>query len=203
MRKFWKTVSIFAVVAAVLYMSSVIRDKRQLSEDILRLHVVANSDSAEDQAVKLKVRDAVLKTLEDVTAAAHNKDEAETLLKSKLEELESTANAVLDAEGVKDRANVTLTAEEFPTRIYDTFTLPAGIYDSLRITIGSGEGHNWWCVVFPSLCVPAATEGVADTAASAGFSDGLSGAITGQSGYEVRFFLLDCLGKLENLFHRG
>lgn len=203
MRKFWKTVSIFAVVAAVLYMSSVIRDKRQLSEDILRLHVVANSDSAEDQAVKLKVRDAVLKTLEDVTAAAHNKDEAETLLKSKLEELESTANAVLDAEGMKDRANVTLTAEEFPTRIYDTFTLPAGIYDSLRITIGSGEGHNWWCVVFPSLCVPAATEGVADTAASAGFSDGLSGAITGQSGYEVRFFLLDCLGKLENLFHRG
>ncbi len=203
MRKFWKTVSIFAVVAAVLYMSSVIRDKRQLSEDILRLHVVANSDSAEDQAVKLKVRDAVLKTLEDVTAAAHNKDEAETLLKSKLEELESTANAVLDAEGVKDRASVTLTAEEFPTRIYDTFTLPAGIYDSLRITIGSGEGHNWWCVVFPSLCVPAATEGVADTAASAGFSDGLSGAITGQSGYEVRFFLLDCLGKLENLFHRG
>ena len=149
------------------------------------------------------VRDAVLKPLEDVTAAAHNKDEAETLLKSKLEELESTANAVLDAEGVKDRANVTLTAEEFPTRIYDTFTLPAGIYDSLRITIGSGEGHNWWCVVFPSLCVPAATEGVADTAASAGFSDGLSGAITGQSGYEVRFFLLDCLGKLENLFHRG
>ena len=110
---------------------------------------------------------------------------------------------MLDAEGVKDRANVTLTAEEFPTRIYDTFTLPAGIYDSLRITIGSGEGHNWWCVVFPSLCVPAATEGVADTAASAGFSDGLSGAITGQSGYDVRLFLLDCLGKLENLFHRG
>ena len=203
MRKLLKAVGILALMGAVLYMSSVIRDKKQLSDEVLRLHVVANSDSAEDQAVKLKVRDAVLCALEDTTTAVQNKDEAEAVLNSKLAELESVANAVLDAEGFKDRAKVTLTEEEFPTRVYDTFTLPAGIYDSLRITIGSGKGHNWWCVVFPSLCVPAATEGVADTAASAGFSDSLSGAITEESGYEVRFFLLDCLGKLENLFHRG
>ena len=203
MRKFLKAVGILSLLAAAVYISSVLRDADQLNENILRLHVVANSDSAEDQAVKLKVRDAVLSTLEDAAAAARSKEEAKTLLNNKLEELESAANAVLDAQGITDRAKVTLTQEEFPTRVYDTFTLPAGVYDSLRITIGSGEGHNWWCVVFPSLCVPAATEGVADTAASAGFSDSLSGAITGEPGYEVRFFLLDCLGRLENFFRKG
>lgn len=203
MRKLLKTVGILALLGVAVYMSSIVRDKNQLSDEILRLHVVANSDSAEDQAVKLKVRDAVLCAMEDVTAAAQTKDEAQTVLKERLPELEFAANAVLDAEGIKDRAKVTLTQEEFPIRVYDTFALPAGVYDSLRVTIGTGEGHNWWCVVFPSLCVPAASDGVKDTAASAGFSDSLSGAITEEPGYEVRFFLLDCLGRLENFFRKG
>ena len=120
-----------------------------------------------------------------------------------MDELEQAANAVFQAEGFSDRAVVTLTREEFPTREYDTFSLPAGVYDSLRVTIGSGEGRNWWCVVFPSLCVPAASDGTADMAVGAGFSDSLTGAITEEPEYEVRFFLLDCIGYLENLFHKG
>lgn len=198
-----KWLAMMLILGVSLYMFSVFQDRNTLNEEILRLHVVANSDSEEDQAVKLKVRDAVIGELEQVMNGLSDKEEAEQIVKEKLQDLQKAANAVLDAEGFSDRAIVTLTAEEFPTRFYDTFTLPAGIYDSLRITIGEGEGHNWWCVVFPSLCVPAAVEGVEDMAVGAGFSDSLTGAITGQQGYEVRFFFLDCLGRLENFFHFG
>lgn len=203
MLKLLKVVVAFLVLAAVVYMGGVIRDRKTLNEEILRLHVVADSDSDADQAVKLKVRDAVLATLEETVSEVENKDETQQLIAGKLAELETVANAVLDIEGVSDRATVSLVVEEFPTRAYDTFTLPAGVYDSLRVTIGSGEGKNWWCVVFPNLCVPAAAEGVEEEAVQAGFSDSLSGAITGETGYEIRFFLLDCLGKIENFFHRG
>lgn len=203
MRKILKAVGILALLAVAVYMVGIVRDKKQLSENILRLHVVANSNSEADQAVKLQVRDAVLDVVDDMTADADTREAAEAVIRGRLDELEDAANTVLQAEGFSDRAVVTLTREEFPTREYDTFSLPAGVYDSLRITIGSGEGRNWWCVVFPSLCVPAASDGTADMAVGAGFSDSLTGAITEEPEYEVRFFLLDCIGYLENLFHKG
>ena len=203
MKKIIKWIALAAFLTVFVYMGSVISDKKQLSDGILRLHVVANSDSAADQAVKLQVRDAVLETVDALTAGTDSKEAAQVVLAANLEKLEDAANAVLEEQGLTDRASVTLTAEEFPIREYDTFTLPAGVYDSLRITIGEGAGHNWWCVVFPSLCVPAASEGAKDTAAGAGFPDSLSGAITGEEKYEVRFFLLDVLGRLENFFHKG
>ena len=203
MSKILKAVGIFAFLAMMVYMVGIVRDKKQLSENILRLHVVANSNSEADQTVKLQVRDAVLDIVDDLTADAVSREAAETVIRDRLDELEQAANAVLQAEGFSDRAVVTLTREEFPTREYDTFSLPAGVYDSLRVTIGSGEWRNWWCVVFPSLCVPAASDGTADMAVGAGFSDSLTGAITEEPEYEVRFFLLDCIGYLENLFHKG
>ena len=202
MFKFVKRLISLVLVAAVVYMGSVIADKQTLSEEILRLHVVANSDSQADQAVKLKVRDAILEAVEESLVAVEFKADAQDSIENRLSELEDIANAVLDEAGIADRATVSLTAEEFPTRVYDTFTLPAGVYDSLRVTIGDGAGQNWWCVVFPSLCLPAASEQVEDVAAGAGFSDSLSGAITGEEKYEVRFYLLDCLGRIENFFHR-
>ena len=91
-----------------------------------------------------------------------------------------------------------MTREPFPTREYDTFVLPAGIYEAIRVTIGTGEGKNWWCVVFPRLCISASTDAFADTAAGAGFSDPLTGALTGNENYQVRFFLLECIGWVEN-----
>ncbi len=201
MFKILKLVVVLAVVGALLFAGSVISDKNQLQEEVLRLHVVAASDSPADQEVKLKVRDAVLEAVEGELSDAFTKKQAHDQIAANLTELERIANEVLEAEGVTDRATVTLTEEEFPTREYDTFSLPAGVYDSLRITIGSGKGQNWWCVVFPSLCVPAAVEDVEDVAAGAGFTDSLSGAITGEEGYQVRFFLLDWLGRIENFFH--
>ena len=201
MKKIRNMIVLSLCVLSLVYMISILSDKQQLRDQVLRLHVVANSDSEADQAVKLQVRDAVLAVVDEVTAGADSKKEAQRLLEQNLTGLEAAADRVLEQAGMTDQAKVTLCQENFSTREYDTFTLPAGVYDSLRVTIGSGEGRNWWCVVFPGLCVPAATDGVADTAAGAGFSDSLTGSITGRGGYEVRFFLLDWLGRLENFFH--
>ena len=87
-------------------------------------------------------------------------------------------------------------------RQYDTFALPSGVYESLRISIGEAQGKNWWCVVFPSLCMPAVGENFSDAAAGAGFDDGLTNTLQQKKGYEIRFFLLDWLGWLENLLFR-
>ena len=203
MKKFFVFALLVVILGAAVYMGSLASDKKQLSDDILRLHVVGASDSEADQVVKLQVRDAVLAAVEEITSDAESKQEAQRLLSENLRVLEQAANAVLAEQGFSQRAAVTLKEEEFPTRQYETFSLPAGVYDSLRVTIGEGEGRNWWCVVFPSLCIPAASEETADVAAGAGFSDSLSGAITGQEQYEVRFFLLDVWGRLENFFHKG
>ena len=203
MRKSCKIIAVALVLGVFVYMASLVSDKKQLSNDILRLHVVGASNSQADQAVKLEVRDAVLQAVEHMTVGVNNKEETEQCLSENLHTLEMAANAVLQKHGFTDLATVSLRKEEFPKREYDTFTLPAGVYDSLRVTIGEGTGRNWWCVVFPSLCIPAASEETKDVAAGAGFSDSLSGAITGEERYEVRFFLLDVWGRLENFFHKG
>ena len=200
MVKLMKRLMILALIAGAFYLGSVYADKVELQSQVLRLHVVANSDNAEDQAVKLKVRDALIAELSPLLEQVDSKEEAQALIGDMLTRLEEVANEVLESSGFSQQAKVTLDRENFDTRVYDTFSLPAGIYDSLRVTIGEGEGQNWWCVVFPSLCVPAATEQVEDVAVGAGFSDNLSGAITGKQEYQVRFFLLDFLGQVENFF---
>lgn len=97
---------------------------------------------------------------------------------------------------------MSLALEEFPTRVYDTFQLPAGLYEALRVTIGAGEGHNWWCVVFPTLCVPASSEGFQETAEASGLSGQLAETLTREGGgYEIRFQLLDWLGQIKNWLH--
>ena len=172
-------------------------DRQTLKNQVVRLHVVGASDSDEDQAIKLQVRDAVLESLDH---SIDNAEEAKAYLAENLDRIEATANRVLAETGCGDTASVTLQKEAFDTRVYDTFTLPAGVYDALRITIGEGEGRNWWCVVFPSLCMPETTQGFEAVAVGAGFSDDLTDTLTGE--YEVRFLLLDLIGQVENFFHR-
>ena len=149
------------------------------------------------------VRDAVLESLRQGLADLTDVEQAKEYIMQHLPELERIANEVLSSAGSGDRAAVSLTEEAFPTREYDTFSLPAGIYESLRIVIGEGEGHNWWCVVFPELCLPATVEGFEDAAEAGGFPDSLTGALSGEDGYQIRFFFLDLLGKVENFFHGG
>lgn len=191
------------MLAAFVWCGTLIADRKRLNEELIRLHVVANSDTDADQALKLRVRDAVTESLRDAMQGISDADQAKRYIRENLSKIESVANQVLKEAGSADRAVASLNEEAFDTRYYDTFTLPAGVYNALRITIGEGKGHNWWCVVFPTLCLPATTDGFEDVAASAGFPDSLTGALEGEQGYEIRFFLLDMLGKLENKLQLG
>ena len=201
MKKLLKRVFVCFLLVCVVYIGALVADRQKLKNELVRLHVVAASDSEEDQAIKLQVRDAVLENLQDGLAGAADIEAAKAYIESQLPKLESVANEVLAAAGCGDLATVSLQVEEFAARVYDTFSLPAGLYDSLRITIGEGEGRNWWCVTFPTLCIPATTEGFEAVAAGAGFSEALTGSLVGE--YEVRFYLLDLLGQLENFLHKG
>lgn len=199
MRKCIKRMLFCLVLAVTVWCTALLCDRMTLNSDLIRFHVVANSDSAQDQQIKLEVRDAVIKSLESAMEQMTDVEEAKAYLRENLPKIQAVANEALSAAGFDGEAVVSLCREAFDTRYYDTFTLPAGVYESLRITIGDGAGKNWWCVVFPTLCVPATAVGFQDTAASAGFSQSLSSVLTEKEEYEIRFFLLDALGKLENI----
>lgn len=201
MKKIIKLFIVLFLVLGVLYIYAVYKNKQLLGEEIIRLHVVADSNGPEDQAIKLLVRDEILSLLENIKDGALSKAEFIERLEKHLPQLQDAANAVISKTGKQYNAVVTFLKEEFPTRYYDTFALPAGIYDSLRITIGSGKGENWWCVVFPDLCSAAAGTNVVELAVEAGISPSLSKTLTYEKGYEVRFWILDCIGNIENFLH--
>lgn len=200
MKKMIRLTACIALLAFGLGVFSLLQDKQVLQDELLRLHVVGNSNSAEDQQIKLQLKDAIVTYLQPIVEKIPTKQEAVDYIRKNLDALEAFSNRVLDSLGVTDRAKVSLQPEKFDTRAYDTFTLPAGVYDALRVEIGAAEGKNWWCVVFPTLCIPATADGFADTAVSAGFSQPLTNTLTKNKGYRIRFFLLDCVGKLENIF---
>lgn len=195
-----KFLLLFDVLLLLVIFGTIMADKQMLSDDVIRLHVVANSNSSADQSVKLQVRDAIINHLEPKMQQLSDSNAALTYLENNLESICQAANNALASQGSDLQAKVTLCKEKFPIRHYDTFSLPSGVYQSLRVTIGSGDGQNWWCVVFPSLCIPASSTNVETCAVDSGFSNELTSAITRKDGYEIRFFVLDVLGKLENLF---
>ena len=129
-----------------------LRTQDQLAEKVVRLHILANSDSEEDQALKLQVRDVVLARATEILEQSADRQEAEARLRGQLLELEHLAAEEIRAEGYDYPVTVELTDTPFPTREYDGFTLPAGEYLALRVVIGAGEGHNWWCVMYPNMC---------------------------------------------------
>lgn len=130
----------------------------RLASQVIRLHVLANSDSEEDQALKLEVRDRVLETTSALLAGETEPQAAAVLLNQHLDDIAQTAAQEISAQGHDDRVEVRLEQTWFPTRQYQGISLPAGNYLSLRVLIGAAEGHNWWCVVFPNLCLPAVSE---------------------------------------------
>ena len=125
---------------------------------VLRLHVIANSNSAEDQTLKLQVRDALLRQGSALFGSLSGKEAAAREIREQLPLLEETAKQVVFSAGYSYPVLAELTEDFFPTRTYGDVTLPAGQYEALRVVIGSGKGENWWCVMFPPLCVPAAQD---------------------------------------------
>ena len=197
MKKRVVSLILLAASALTVTLCAVLQAQSQrMADKIIRLHVVANSDTSADQAVKLAVRDAVLREAGRVLDGAEDPKQA---VAAQLPALEAAANAELQRQGSEDLARVSFRRELFPTREYDTFSLPAGVYDSLRVTIGQGEGHNWWCVIFPSLCVPATADGFAEAAAAGGVSTGEIRLLTqADPAYTVKFRSLELLQALKS-----
>ena len=138
-------------------------EEAALADRVVRLHVIANSNSAEDQALKLEVRDRVLETTSALLAGETEPQAAAVLLNQHLDDIAQTAAQEISAQGHDDRVEVRLEQTWFPTRQYQGISLPAGNYLALRVLIGAAEGHNWWCVVFPNLCLPAVSERALET----------------------------------------
>ena len=184
-----KRVEIVLMVAAALVLMSgalALQTQDQLADKVVRLHVLANSDSEEDQALKLRVRDRVLERATELLEQSENRQEAEALLRGNLLELEALAAEEIAAAGYDYPVTAQLTDTNFPTREYDGFTLPAGEYLALRIVIGEGAGQNWWCVVFPPLCTTASAD-VPASALAAGLTEEDVNLITEEPGYVLKF----------------
>ena len=142
---------IFTIIISSV--NSFAQDLDGISDNVLRLHILANSDSDEDQALKLKVRDAILKETEDIFKTGQSRLEVEQLAIDNMNKIKAVAEKVIKDNGYTYPVNCELTYMEFDARTYDTITLPAGYYDAVRITIGEAKGHNWWCVMYPQFCV--------------------------------------------------
>lgn len=131
-----------------------------ISDKLIRFHVIANSDLNGDQAVKLKVRDAILKEVGPILSKSNSRDESLKIIQDNLIRIENIANGVLKREGENYNAQAMLGNFNFPIKKYGTITLPAGEYKALRVVLGNGEGKNWWCVMFPPLCFIDITRGL-------------------------------------------
>ncbi|MBE6530141.1 MAG: stage II sporulation protein R [Ruminococcaceae bacterium] len=193
-----------ASIAAILIVVSLflfvglfpVHGEEEIYDSVVRLHILANSDSEEDQAIKLKVRDAILDVTAPLLENCKDKDEAETILRAHLSELTQTAKSVLETEGSTDAVTIEFDWEEYPERTYDSFCFPAGSYLSMRVLIGEAEGHNWWCCLFPPICRAAATvskEEAEDTFISVGLTPSQYKIITENDKpvYKVRFKILE------------
>ncbi|MBE6902498.1 MAG: stage II sporulation protein R [Ruminococcaceae bacterium] len=193
-----KRLTLDIIMAAGLALSLVLRsfsgfaqECEGVQESVLRLHIPANSDSENDQSVKLQLRDYILAEYGAQLSEEQDLAAAERRIVQLLPELERDCNEFLSRQGVDYGAKAELTEMYFTTRTYEEVTLPAGTYTALRVTLGSGEGHNWWCVMFPPLCIPVAAE---RNESCAMLPDAL---VYGDDGsVEVKFALYEFLKKL-------
>ncbi len=170
-------------------------DDLAVYENTIRLHVIAASDSEHDQAVKLAVRDAVLREMQALLADADTPDSAARVLGESLDRIRAVCNETLDTLGESARATVLFSAEHYPTRHYAELQLPAGTYRSLRVEIGAAEGKNWWCVLYPALCTNMAKTEAA--LSKTGFSPEQIEVLTGgeKPKYKLKFKILELFGE--------
>ena len=195
----WKKLagSVLIVAAALLFAGLMpVHGEEKIYDSVIRLHVLANSDAAEDQALKLAVRDAVLEVTVPLLEDCTDRAEAAALLESSMGDIQTAAERVIADAGRTDSIALLLNEESYPEKNYDSFCFPSGTYLSLRVCIGEAAGQNWWCCLFPPLCLGAATV-PADKAEDSFLQVGLTPdqykiiTETDSPGYKIRFKLLE------------
>ena len=166
-----------------------------LSSKVLRLHIIANSDSKTDQDLKIKVRDKIIEKSGAFLESAKDKESAQTLVLNNLENLQEIAVSEIKQQGFNYSVNSEITNMYFPTRKYDYITLPAGHYDALRLIIGEGKGKNWWCVIFPQMCLGCAKK-YTDT--DIVFNSSEKDIISNGEKYEIKFKIVEWFYSLKD-----
>lgn len=189
--KIWEAAALCALCVSLLTGVWAQARQQSISANLVRLHVIAASDEQAEQELKLRVRDAVLGYLGPKLEGIESAGEAREIIGAELEGIGRAAAAVSEGRSV----TVSLGEERYPTREYAAFTLPAGRYESLRVILGEGRGHNWWCVVFPPLCLSSAECEQAQQV----MSQEDYALITEEENYEIRFKLVELWGELLNL----
>lgn len=200
---FYKRILTLSILAALLLLVVgllPVHGEGEIYDKVVRLHVLANSDSEEDQAVKLAVRDAILGVTVPLLQDCETREEAVACLEAKHSLLIETAQTVLREKGFDDAVSIEMGLEDYPTRTYDSLCFPAGEYISMRISLGEGAGQNWWCCLFPPLCLGAATvseKGAEDACISVGFTPTQYKIITESDKpvYRARFKILELFGR--------
>ncbi len=190
-----------SVLMASVFLSVLpVEGEHRIYEDVLRLHVIAESDSADDQALKLKVRDAVLDCVSGAVGDCASFEEANAVVGLMSAEIQSAAEACVRENGGDCAVTVELSPETYPRRDYGSACLPAGVYQSLRVTLGDGAGKNWWCVLFPTVCIRFAGESADEDAyIAAGFTPEEYRIITGNDGgWKIKFRILEILADVFN-----
>ena len=189
--KKWELALLLGLCAAMLWGAWSMQRQDALAQKMIRLHVIANSDSDADQALKLEVRDRVLDFTTTVLQRSADMEDAQVRLRKELTRIETIAQREIAAQGYDYPVTAQLASAEFPLKEYDGFSLPAGEYMALRLVIGEGAGQNWWCVVYPPLCTAAATD-MPETAIRAGLSgDDVSLITEEDAGYVLKFRSLE------------
>ncbi|MBR6681097.1 MAG: stage II sporulation protein R [Clostridia bacterium] len=190
------TVSICICITFMILSFMPVHGESEIYSSVLRLHVLANSDSDEDQALKLKVRDTVLEKAAELTRGCTSLESAEAVLHANKETIRKAAQARVEAEGYDYPVSVELGIEEYPTRTYESLCFPSGNYLSLRVMIGDADGKNWWCVLFPPMCLSAASGSECEDAfISVGLNPDQYQIITETEDvkYNVRFKILEAI----------
>lgn len=180
--------------------SSALSDGEKIRDSVIRLHVLANSDDPVDQDNKLLVRDRLLSEIDGLTDGCTDRSDAEAILREKIPELTELCASVLKEAGSRDTVRITLTEEYYPTREYEDLRLPAGRYLSLRVILGAGEGHNWWCVLFPPVCTSSAKAD--EELAEVGFTPNQVRMLTDEEDvhYVIRFKIVEVVSNLKERF---
>ena len=199
--KTWEIALMFGVLAAVVAGSWLNREQKELADRVIRFHVIANSDSDEDQALKLAVRDRVLAQAEAIYPEGATLAQAQEALEGHLNLLAAAGREVVEEQGYDYPVSASLEDCWFPTKEYGSFALPAGNYTALRVTIGEGRGQNWWCVAFPPLGLGAASETVNQALEAGHFTPAQGALVTGEGEeYVLKFKAMELLGELQGFF---
>ncbi|SKA76247.1 stage II sporulation protein R [Caloramator quimbayensis] len=160
MKKVISCIILIFIIMFLTFTADKTNETQSINKKLLRFHVIANSDSYEDQSVKLKVRDAILKNIGPQLEKCSNLDESLKVIEANKDKIEEISNDILKKEGKDYNAKAMLGEFQFPVKTYGSITLPAGEYTALRVVLGNGDGKNWWCVMFPPLCFIDITRGV-------------------------------------------